>query len=384
MLRSPFGAGPRAVRREGGVIVSTDFWRERRVFVTGHTGFKGAWLCLWLQLMGATVTGYALAPATQPNLFQSARIGRGMRSIEGDVRDLDHLARAVREARPEVVLHLAAQPIVRRGYEDPVGTLSTNVLGTVHLLEAVRRCGDVRSLVVVTSDKCYENREWLWSYREKSALGGRDPYSASKAAAELVTRAYRESFFSDDGATRIATARAGNVVGGGDWAEDRLVPDTIRALVAGRPVDLRYPSAIRPWQHVLDPLAGYLRLAELLHGPEGAAVAEAWNFAPHEEDARSVGWLVERLQRAWGATPSWQPQEGPRPHEHIFLKLDSTRARVELAWSPQLRIDETVRWVTAWYRGFEAGDDPRELVARQLVAYTERLGAALDVHESLA
>lgn len=357
--------------RKGEVIVNADFWRGRRVLVTGHTGFKGAWLCLWLQLMGATVTGYALPPATQPNLFKAARLGRGMRAVEGDVRDLDRLTAALREARPEVVLHLAAQPIVRRSYEDPVGTFSTNILGTVHLLEAVRRAGGVRSLVVVTSDKCYENREWLWSYREKSALGGRDPYSASKAAAELVTRAYRSSFFSgEDAETRVATARAGNVVGGGDWAEDRLVPDTVRALEAGRPVELRYPGAIRPWQHVLDPLSGYLRLAELLHRDEGAGFADAWNFAPHEEDARSVGWLAERLQRAWGIEPTWQPQEGPRHHEHIFLKLDATKARVELAWTSRLRIDETVEWTVDWYRRFAAGEDARSLSEGQIADYS--------------
>ena len=360
-------------------------FRGRSVFVTGHTGFKGSWLSLWLSQLGAEIHGYSDGIPTRPTAFEMLGIPASLASdTRGDIADADGVAAAVARAAPSVVFHMAAQPIVREGFRRPYATFATNVMGTAAVLEAARHVRSVEAVVVVTSDKCYENREWLWSYREKSALGGRDPYSASKAAAELVTRAYRESFFSGDGAARIATARAGNVIGGGDWAEDRLVPDTIRALVAGRPVDLRYPSAIRPWQHVLDPLAGYLRLAELLHGPEGAAVAEAWNFAPHEEDARSVGWLVEQLQRAWGATPSWQPQEGPRPHEHIFLKLDSTRARVELAWSPQLRIDETVRWVTDWYRGFEAGDDPRELVARQLVAYSERLGAALGVHESLA
>lgn len=359
--------------RKGEVIVNAEFWRERRVLVTGHTGFKGAWLCLWLQLMGATVTGYALAPATHPNLFTSARVGRGMRSVQGDVRALDRVVETVREAAPEVVFHLAAQPIVRHSYEDPVGTFSTNILGTVHLLDAVRRAGGVRSMVVVTSDKCYENREWLWSYREKSALGGRDPYSASKAAAELVTRAYRASYFDErPGATRIATARAGNVVGGGDWAEDRLVPDTVRALEAGQPVELRYPGAIRPWQHVLDPLSGYLRLAELLHRDEGATFAGAWNFAPHEEDARSVGWLAEQLQRAWGVEPAWQPQKGPRHHEHIFLKLDATKARVELDWQSRLRIDQTVEWTVDWYRRFAQGEDAGELTAAQITAYTDR------------
>jgi CDP-glucose 4,6-dehydratase len=343
------------------------------VLVTGHTGFKGAWLCAWLQLLGAQVYGYALPAATSPSLFQAARISRGMRSIEGDVRDHDALARAVEETRPEVVLHLAARAIVRQSYADPVDTFSTNVLGTVNLLDAVRRSDSVRAVVVVTSDKCYENREWFWSYREKSALGGRDPYSASKACAELVTRAYRDSYF--ESGPWVATARAGNVVGGGDWADDRLVPDTVRALVEGRPVELRYPNAIRPWQHVLEPLAGYLRLAERLHR-DGEPYAEAWNFAPREDDARAVGWLAERLQAAWGVEPAWEPQEGPRPHEHIYLKLDSSKARALLGWQPRLTIESTVAWIVDWYRDYYSGADARELVEAQVASYAERLAAA--------
>jgi CDP-glucose 4,6-dehydratase len=358
-------------------MVRESFWRDRRVFITGHTGFKGAWLALWLQMLGAQVAGFALPPAGHPNLYLAARVRGGMRSREGDVRNLEALHASMREIEPEVVLHLAAQPIVRQSYADPVGTFSTNVLGTVNLLEAARRVESVRSLVVVTSDKCYENREWHWSYREKSALGGRDPYSASKACAELVTRAYRKSFFEgDDGRDlAVATARAGNVIGGGDWAEDRLVPDTVRALEAGRSVELRYPEAVRPWQHVLEPLSGYLQLAERLH-EEGGRFAQPWNFAPAEDDARSVGWLVQRLQRRWGVATRWASQEGPRPHEHIYLKLDSSKARAHLDWSPRLKIDETVSWVVDWYRRFGRGADARELVEEQIASYSERLAAA--------
>jgi len=383
LISRPSGAGRRRAspknrhRPRRSIIIHPDFWRERRVFVTGHTGFKGAWLCVWLQLLGAQVTGYALPAATNPSLYLAARVGRGMRSVGGDVRNLDQLARAVEEARPEVVLHLAAQPIVRQSYGDPVGTFSTNVLGTVHLLEAVRRHGETRAVVVVTSDKCYENREWYWSYREKSSLGGRDPYSASKACAELVTRAYRESFFEPGQRTFVATARAGNVIGGGDWADDRLVPDTIRALIEGRPVELRYPNAIRPWQHVLDPLAGYLQLAERLH-EDGEPYAESWNFSPREDDARAVGWLVERLQSAWGVAPSWQPQEGPRPHEHIYLKLDSSKARALLDWRPRLEVAEAVDWIVDWYRAFYAGADARELVDAQLARFTSAAEAGAE------
>jgi CDP-glucose 4,6-dehydratase len=348
------------------------FWRGKRVLVTGHTGFKGAWLCLLLGSMGASVRGFALPPHTQPNLFSAARLARSMRSDEGDVRDLPSVERALDAARPEVVFHLAAKALVRESYDDPTGTISTNVVGTANVLEAVRRRGDTRAVVVVTSDKCYENREWHWPYREDSALGGRDPYSASKACAELVVRAFRESYFAGAGkdAPAVATARAGNVVGGGDWSADRLVPDTVRALAAGRPVELRFPQAIRPWQHVLEPLSGYLLLAERLHD-DGPDCAEAWNFAPPEEDAKPVGWLVAHLQEAWGHGTGWVPQEGPRPHEHVFLKLDSGKAQSRLGWSPRLRIDGTVAWVVDWYRRHAEGSDALALCEEQIHRYGE-------------
>lgn len=353
------------------------FWNGKRVLVTGHTGFKGAWLCLQLELMGARVHGFARAPHTSPNLFEAARVGSGLRSsVLGDVRDLPELSAAVEEADPEVIFHLAAQAIVRDSYADPTDTFSTNVMGTANLLEAVRRHPSARAVVIVTSDKCYENREWLWSYREKSALGGRDPYSASKACAELVTTAFRRSYFESrqgEEQVSVASARAGNVIGGGDWSRDRLVPDTIASLIAGQPVELRFPNAIRPWQHVLDPLTGYLMLAEKLCQPDAASFAEAWNFAPPDEDAKSVGWLVESIQRAWGVEPEWQPQGGPKPHEHIYLKLDASKARARLGWKPRLRIGETAAWVVDWYRAAHQGQDARELCL-----------ASIERHRSLA
>jgi len=354
-------------------IPTPEFWNGKRVLVTGHTGFKGAWLASWLLRHGARVCGLALPPATSPSLFLASGLAGEMESLEGDVRDLDRTTRALAATRPEIVLHLAAQPIVRQSYDDPAGTFATNVLGTVNVLEAVRRAGTVRAVVVVTSDKCYENREWVWSYREKSALGGRDPYSASKACAELVTRSFRNSFFKVSGDVFAGTARAGNVVGGGDWAADRLVPDTIRALRDGQPVELRYPNAIRPWQHVLDPLSGYLRLAENLWSG-GDPFAEGWNFAPWEEDARTVGWVAERLQAAWGVRPQWKPQEGPRHHEQIFLKLDSSKARALLGWQPRLRIEQTIDWTIEWYRAFYDGEPARRLVEDQIARY-ESAGA---------
>jgi len=353
-------------------LIRDSFWRGRRVFVTGHTGFKGSWLTLWLLAMGARVTGFALPPPTRPSLFDEAGIAAEIRHIEGDVRDAEALAREIVAAKPEVVFHLAAQPIVRESYREPLETLSVNVLGTASLLDAVRRVPSARAVVIVTSDKCYENREWSLAYHEESALGGHDPYSASKACAELVTSSYRRSYFeTEEGPSpAAATVRAGNVVGGGDWAADRIVPDTVRSLTGGPPLELRYPNAIRPWQLVLEPLSGYIALAERLHD-EGPVWAEAWNFAPREEDAKSVGWLVDRLHRAWGAAARWEETREPQPHEAIYLKLDAAKAEERLDWRPRLDIEATVAWVAEWYLRFEAGHPARDITEEQIRRYRE-------------
>jgi CDP-glucose 4,6-dehydratase len=339
--------------------------------VTGHTGFKGAWLALWLEQLGARTVGYALAPPTQPNLFEMAQLAAGMTSIEGDVRDGEALQRALSESGAEIVIHLAAQALVRPGYQDPTATFETNVLGTLRLLDSVRACESVRAVVVVTSDKCYEPRDDGRPLVETDPLGGRDPYSASKAAAEILTRSYRESFFSTAEGARpvaVATARAGNVVGGGDWSEDRLVPDIVRALSQSRAVELRHPAAVRPWQHVLEPLAGYLLLAERLH-EGGQEFAGAWNFAPADEDAWPVGRLVAKIHAAWGVPFRWVEQAGPRPHETAFLRLDASRAHDQLGWRPRFRIEETIDRLTAWYRRAAAGEDPRDLSLEEIRTY---------------
>lgn len=363
-----FRAGPLE-----GVVMDTGFWRGRRVFLTGHTGFKGSWLALWLQKLGAEVSGYALAPDTEPALFRLARTDQGMDSTLGDVRDLDALAAAMAKARPEVVLHLAAQALVRRSYQDPVATYATNVMGTVNLLEAVRRTPGVRAVVVVTTDKCYENREWPWAYREDEALGGFDPYSSSKGCAELVAAAYRRSFFHPDQygvhGVAVATARAGNVLGGGDWAPDRLVPDILKAFEAGREVVIRSPGAVRPWQHVLEPLSGYLTLAEALHR-DGPACAEAWNFGPWDADARPVRWIVERLAALWGEGAGYRIEVPPdAPHEAHQLKLDIAKARARLGWQPRWALSGCLEAVVEWHRAYLDHADLRALTLRQIAAY---------------
>jgi len=343
-----------------------DFWRHRRVLITGHTGFKGAWLSLWLQQLGATLSGYALAPPTQPNLFTLARIGAGMDSVIADIRDLPRLQEGLHHASPEIVFHLAAQPLVRQGYLDPVATYATNVMGTVHLLEAVRHTPSVRAVLIVTSDKCYHNQEWVWGYRENEPLGGRDPYSSSKGCAELVTAAYRAAFFNAAVDARhkvaIASARAGNVIGGGDWAEDRLIPDLLRALERGQTPFIRAPQAIRPWQHVLEPLAGYLLLAERLYG-EGPAYGEAWNFGPADEDAQPVHRLIEQLWAAWhqggDAPPPWHFDRQPQPHEAHYLKLDCAKARARLGWQPRWPLSEAIHRIAAWHQAYLGGADMR-------------------------
>jgi CDP-glucose 4,6-dehydratase len=348
--------------------VRPELWKNRRVFLTGHTGFKGSWLLAWLKRCGAEVTAYALAPATQPNLFEAAALQSDGRSIIGDVRDPDALREALVASGAEVVFHLAAQSLVRESYERPVDTYATNVMGTVHLLEAVRSAGSVRAVVVVTTDKCYENREWPWPYRENEPLGGRDPYSSSKACAELVTAAYRSSFFG--GGAAVATARAGNVIGGGDWARDRLVPDLLRAFAAGRPALIRNPEAVRPWQHVLDPLHGYLLLAEKLL--EERKYADAWNFGPSDVDIQPVRSVADALAAGWGRGAAWTHDGGPNPHEAMTLKLDSSRARMLLGWRPRLALGAALEWVVEWHRRFlDAPERAREITLAQIARYEE-------------
>jgi CDP-glucose 4,6-dehydratase len=348
------------------VGVDPDFWRGRRVLLTGHTGFKGSWLALWLEALGAEVSGFANGVPTTPSLFESARVGEALRSFEGDVRDLAALERALGESRPEIVIHMAAQSLVRRSFDDPVGTYATNVMGTVNVLEAARRAEGVRVVVNVTSDKCYENREWVWAYREDEAMGGYDPYSSSKGCAELVTSAYRSAFDSGD-APAIASGRAGNVIGGGDWASDRLIPDVMGAALEGRSALIRNPDAVRPWQHVLNPLSGYLVLAQSLW--DSKADAEAWNFGPDEADARPVRWLIERLSEVWGEPIDWHPLEGEKPHEAQHLKVDSSKARARLGWAPTWSLADSLASIGSFYRTRRLGDDLRRHTLDQLAAF---------------
>ena len=335
-------------------------WQGRRVFLTGHTGFKGGWLALWLTSLGATVRGYSLDPYSTPSLFDVARIGDLVEDIRGDIRDTPILESAMFDFAPEVVFHLAAQPLVRLSYQDPIGTFDTNVIGTARVLDAARRTPSVRAIVSVTTDKCYENKEWVWGYRETDPLGGYDPYSASKACAEIVSAAFRQSFFPTGELAQhgvaLATARAGNVIGGGDWSLDRLIPDLVRGFLAGTPVPIRRPHSIRPWQHVLEPLHGYMRLAEHLLDPNRQAAghfARAYNFGPSDDDARPVGWIVEKMTEFWGNGASWVLDEDPSVHEAGYLKLDASRAKADLAWVPRLRLETALQWLVQWYRTWQ-------------------------------
>ncbi|MGH7307138.1 MAG: CDP-glucose 4,6-dehydratase [Candidatus Rokuibacteriota bacterium] len=348
------------------------FWRGRRVLVTGHTGFKGGWLCLWLRQLGADVAGYALAPDTEPSLFEAAEVRSAVRSTIGDVRDAEALARAVRGHEPEFVFHLAAQALVRRSYAQPAETFATNVMGTVNALEAARGCASVRAVVIVTSDKCYENRERARGYRESDALGGGDPYSASKACAELAVQAWRLSFSGDGRAPLVASARAGNVLGGGDWAQDRLLPDIVHALARGEPAGIRNPASTRPWQHVLDPLAGYLLLAQRLY-EDGPAVAGAWNFGPRPGEARTVRWIADKACRRWGAGARWQADgTAPRPHEARRLGLDAAKARRRLGWRPRLSVEDAVGWTVDWYKAYQSEPaGARRLTEEQIARFQD-------------
>ena len=349
-----------------------NFWNNRRVFITGHTGFKGSWLCLWLNQLGAQVAGYALTPPTEPCLFKLARIGELMDSHIADVRDSACLARTMAEAKPEIVIHMAAQPLVRDSYEFPVETYATNVMGTVNLLEAVRQCRSVKAVVNVTTDKCYQNQEWPWGYRENEALGGYDPYSSSKACSELVTGAYRSSFFNPARYTEhgvaLASARAGNVIGGGDWAKDRLIPDIVRAFLAGNPVYIRNPHAIRPWQHVLEPLYGYMMLAQKLYN-EGITFAEAWNFGPQDIDAKPVEWIMQRFSTVWGNSFRYEIDMGHNPHEAHYLKLDCSKTNMYLGWNPRWNLSSAVDAIAEWTQAYQEGADMRTVCLRQINRY---------------
>lgn len=347
------------------MLVKSSFWNGRRVLITGHTGFKGGWLSLWLKELGAEVTGYSLPAPTEPSFFAQTRLEELVHHIEGDVRDFELLRSAVRESRAEAVFHLAAQPLVRYSYANPVETYATNVMGTVHLLEACREVDSVRAVICVTSDKCYENREWVWPYRENDPMGGHDPYSSSKGAAELIVSAYRRSFFGSSAG--VASVRAGNVIGGGDWASDRLIPDIIRALLAGKRPEIRSPASVRPWQHVLDALSGYILVAQrLLEGRD--EVATGWNFGPAEEDVRPVGWIVEKMLSAWGSE-GWDRPTDPQPHEAVLLKLDCSKARAELGWQPTLRLEEALDKVIEWHSQVHRDRNARDVSLRQLNEY---------------
>ena len=347
--------------------VDAVFWKDKKVFLTGHTGFKGGWLSLWLTSMGAKVTGYALAPNTAPNLFDVLMIDSlTKKSHIADIRDLASLQKAMLEAEPDVVIHMAAQPLVRYSYANPVETYATNVMGTVHVLESARTIDSVRATVIVTTDKCYENKEWVWGYRENEPMGGFDPYSSSKGCAELVTAAYRQSYFSTPNSiNKIASARAGNVIGGGDWSEDRLIPDAIKAFDANVPLMIRNPLATRPWQHVLEPLSGYLILAQALY-EQGIAFASGWNFGPRNEDNRAVQEVVDLLISNWGSSARWKKEGSDQPHEANLLKLDCSKAYSQLGWTPKWNLETATQKIVQWQKAYKAKEDMLEISLKQI------------------
>lgn len=367
-------------KRMNAELSNEQFWQGKHVFITGHTGFKGAWLALWLQSLGAKVTGYSLNPPSEVNMFDVADVGQGMQSIIGDVRDAKLLQQSLLAAKPDVVFHLAAQALVLHSYQEPVETYSTNVMGTVNVLEAVRNSDTVKSVVMVTSDKCYDNKEWHWGYRENDAMGGFDPYSSSKGCAELVTDSYRNSFFNADDyhehGVAIASARAGNVIGGGDWAEDRLIPDVVHAFTQHQPVKLRNPESVRPWQHILEPLGAYMLLAERLYD-DGKAYAEAWNFGPNEADTKSTGWLVDRFATQWKQEAASLVQHNEDAvHEAVYLRLDCSKAHSKLGWYPIWSIEETVVNVADWYKAYQRDENMHAFSLKQIQQYQTSRGEA--------
>jgi len=346
----------------------SDFWKNKSVFLTGHTGFKGGWIAHWLTELGAHVHGYALAPPTEPNFFAETKLQERIASSTiDDIRDLEKLSTAIKQAKPDILIHMAAQPLVRESYNTPVDTFSANVIGTVNVLEAARQAVTIKAIVNITTDKCYENKEWLWPYRENDRLGGHDPYSASKACAEIAASAYRNSFLAEAG-IHLASVRAGNVIGGGDWATDRLIPDFLRAIDRGETLTIRSPNAVRPWQHVLEPLSGYLLLAEKLY-EQGEAFAQAWNFGPNDEDAKPVSWIVERLCEQIPGS-KWQTEKTKQPHEAGLLKLDSSKAKTKLGWTPRWNLEAALSKTVEWHQAWRNQEDMAAITSSQIQAYS--------------
>jgi CDP-glucose 4,6-dehydratase len=348
--------------------VKPEFWLNKKVFLTGHTGFKGSWVSLWLQSMGATVNGFALAAPTDPALFIEAKVGFNMESEVGDIRDLGQLKKSMGDFNPDILIHMAAQPLVRYSYENPLETYAVNVMGTANVLESAKRCNNLKAIVSVTTDKCYENREWEWGYRENEPMGGHDPYSSSKGCAELVTAAYRSSFFHGSEKASVASARAGNVIGGGDWAADRLIPDILSAFEKNEQVIIRNPMSTRPWQHVLEPLSGYLVLAQQLFS-EGDKFAEGWNFGPRDEDCRPVNSILDQLVSAWGSGASWTVDSNENPHEAGFLKLDCSKAANRLQWKPKWGLDYSLEQIVTWHQLWLAGGNVKERCLQEIANY---------------
>lgn len=350
------------------------FWKGKKVLVTGHTGFKGTWICHWLNELGAEVSGFALPPSTEPSIFKLTNLESKVNSHIGDITDRDAIEKVMVAVQPEIVIHMAAQPLVIDSYDDPVGTYMTNVIGTAHVFEAIRKAKSVRTVVNVTTDKCYENKEWHWGYRENEAMGGFDPYSSSKGCSELLTASYRQSFFNNEN-IKLASGRAGNVIGGGDWSENRLVPDLVSAISNNETVIIRNPNSIRPWQHVLEPIFGYLKLAEKLHGENGDEFLGGWNFGPHDNGAQPVSWIADRLCEKWANGAHWKldnPDNVP-PHEAKYLKLDCSKARAELEWEPKLELDTAIDWIVEWHKTFEDSGDIEAKTIEQIQRFQSKI-----------
>ena len=349
--------------------VNKKFWKSKKVFLTGHTGFKGSWVSLWLQSMGAIVKGYSLEPNTKPNLFTEANVEENMNSEFGDIRNLNQISKSMLDFNPDILIHMAAQPLVRLSYQEPVDTYTTNVIGTVNVLEAARSCPNLKAIVSVTTDKCYENNEWDWGYRENEPMGGHDPYSSSKGCAELVTSAYRRSFFNSEDTASLASARAGNVIGGGDWADDRLIPDILKAFEKSESVVIRNPISTRPWQHVLEPLSGYLVLAQELF-ENGKEYAEGWNFGPKDEDCQPVNWILDKMVANWGEGASWELDKNNNPHEAGFLKLDCSKASNRLKWQPKWSLQQTLKLIIEWHQVYVNKGDVKEQCLTEIKKYS--------------